>query len=294
MFKAENGDQYRDVKQPVDHRDVNLPGFDVRGIDDSHRRQIPHAHSLTRQGEHAGNHRLRGNHRRQRRQHQQRDQRPAGRQKEKRILDSVRVAEQQRALTEIIHHQRRANQHNPRDADRFLTKMPHIRVQGFAAGHRQHHHAQREERHLFEFDKKMQRPVRVQRLQHVRVTHNAADPQYRQHHKPHHHHRRKDFPHAAGAVFLNEEQQRQHRNGRRNDKAIKRRRNKFQPFNGGKHGDRGRDDAVAIKETAADQAEKHNDRHPARIQVTHRQRHQRKDPAFPVVIRTHHKADVFH
>ena len=49
----------------------------------------------------------------------------------------------------------------------------------------------------------MNRPVRVQRLQHFRVSENTARAQYRQQQEPDQHNRREQLTHHAGTVLLN-------------------------------------------------------------------------------------------
>ncbi|MNM96541.1 hypothetical protein D3C81_1090210 [compost metagenome] len=213
VFKAHNDQHYRDIQRPVNHRNIDLARFHFRGMDNAHRRQIAQAHRLAGQGEHAGNHRLRGDDRSQRRQYQQRDQRPVRRQQEERVLDRLGIFQQQRALAEIVQHQRRQHHGEPGQADREFAEVPHIGIQRLNAGDRQHHRAKRKERDLLIFHKEVQRPFRVHRLQHFRVSDDAARAQHRQHDKPQQHHRGKQFADAAGTVFLDSEQQRQHQNG---------------------------------------------------------------------------------
>ncbi|MNH86590.1 hypothetical protein D3C73_390510 [compost metagenome] len=68
VFETDNHQHHRDIQRPVDHRNVDLAGFHLRRMDDAHWRQVTQAHRLTGQGEHAGDHRLRGDNRGQRRQ----------------------------------------------------------------------------------------------------------------------------------------------------------------------------------------------------------------------------------
>ncbi|CNU22964.1 Uncharacterised protein [Salmonella enterica subsp. enterica serovar Bovismorbificans] len=73
VLKANDNNHDREIKQPVNERDIDLTGFHLGGMDNAHWRQIAKTHGLTRQRKDAGNDRLGGDHRRQRGQNQQRN-----------------------------------------------------------------------------------------------------------------------------------------------------------------------------------------------------------------------------
>ncbi len=52
------------------------------------------------------------------------------------------IEQQQRALAQVVQHQRRKHQRKPRDADRLLAEVPHVRVQRLAAGDDEEHRAE--------------------------------------------------------------------------------------------------------------------------------------------------------
>ncbi|MNR03562.1 hypothetical protein D3C85_1194600 [compost metagenome] len=58
VLEADNHDHHGKVEQPVNERNVDLPGFHLRGVNNTHRRQIAQTNRLARQGEDAGNNRL--------------------------------------------------------------------------------------------------------------------------------------------------------------------------------------------------------------------------------------------
>ena len=58
----------------------------------------------------------------------------------------VRIDEQDRTLSEIVEHQRREGDHEPREADRIGAEMAHVGVQRLTTGDSQHHGAERHER----------------------------------------------------------------------------------------------------------------------------------------------------
>ncbi len=78
-----------------------------RRMQDAQARQIAQVQRLARDREHARDHGLRSDHGRAGRQHDQDGQQPARREQIERILDRGRIGEQQRALAEVIQHQRR-------------------------------------------------------------------------------------------------------------------------------------------------------------------------------------------
>ena len=110
---------------------------------------------------------------------------------------------QQRPLTKVVQYQRRQHDRKPGQANRQFAEMPHVGIQRFHAGNRQHHRPQRHKRDGFIFEEEMNRPVRVQRLQHFRVSENTARAQYRQQQEPDQHNRREQLTHHAGTVLLN-------------------------------------------------------------------------------------------
>ncbi len=271
MLKADDHNHHREIEQPVDDRNINLAGFLFGRVHDAHRRQIAKTHRLARQREYAGDHRLRGDHRGQRRENQHRNQRPVRRQQEERVFDGLRMLQQQRALAEIVEHQRRQHHHKPCQANRKLTKVAHIGIQRFNAGDRQHHRAQREERYRFVLNKEVQRPVRVHGVQHLRIIDDTARAQHRQNDEPQQHHRRKQLTDNAGAVFLNHKQQRQYRNRQRHNVAIEARCGDLQPFDGRKLGYRRRDHHFPVEEAAANQPHDHQNRRGACAGIAARQ-----------------------
>ena len=55
------------------------------------------------------------------------------------------VAQQHRALPEVVEHQRGPDQQVPRDADRSASEMTHVGIKRLGAGDGQHHGAQRQQ-----------------------------------------------------------------------------------------------------------------------------------------------------
>ena len=102
----------------------------------------------------------------------QRDHRPArpfGDADVERVLHRRRVLQHQRALPEVVQHQRRQHEEVPGIADGLGAEMAHVGVDRLAAGHRQHHRAEDEEAVAAVRHEETQRPDRIERGQHLRI-----------------------------------------------------------------------------------------------------------------------------
>ena len=132
------GDHHR-AQHPVDRRQVHLADLARRGVHDRHARQEAELDRLLGEGIGARDHRLRSDHRGGGRERDHRVERPAGKQQVERILQRLGIAHEQRALAEVVEHQRRRHQPEPGDAHRAFAEMPHVRVQRLGAGDGEHH-----------------------------------------------------------------------------------------------------------------------------------------------------------
>ena len=101
---------------------------------DLHAREVAELDGLPRQREDAGDDRLRRDDGRHRRQNHQRIERPFRREQIERIVRGGRIADQQRALAEVVEDERRSDDAEPIDLDRLLAEVPEVGVERFAAG----------------------------------------------------------------------------------------------------------------------------------------------------------------
>ena len=62
-----------------------------------------------------------------------------------RVADGGRVGHQQRALSEVVEHQRRQDDREPGEADRPRAEVPHVGIQRLATRHDEHDRAEDEE-----------------------------------------------------------------------------------------------------------------------------------------------------
>ena len=107
------------------------------------------------------------------------------------------MRQHQRALAEIVQHQRRQHQTEPGKPDREAAEMAHVGVERLAAGHRQHHRAQRDEGHQRVVGNEVRRVGRRHRDQHHRVIEDLLRAQRDQHREPDHRHRPEGAADAA-------------------------------------------------------------------------------------------------
>ena len=137
------------------------------------------------------------------------------------------MLKQQCPLAKIVQHQRRQYDGEPGDADRQFAEVPHIGVQRFHPGNRQHHRAKRNKGNGLVLQEEVHRPVGVQRLQNFRVSVNASRAKHRQQQEPDQHNRRKQLADHPGPVLLDHKQQGKHDNGDRHNPAIELRGDNF-------------------------------------------------------------------
>ena len=177
-----------------------------------------------------------------------------------RIFDRCRIGKHKRALPEIIDQQRRKNEAEPRGLDRLASEMPEIGIKRLAAGHRKKDEAERDQRDLAVPEHELERVIRIDRQQHMRIVANMHGAEDRDHHKPHDHDRAEERRHPGGASALHGEQQDQNDDRDRNDIMLESRRRVFQTFDRGQNRNRRRDEGIAEKHRGADHAEHEHER----------------------------------
>src|SRR5262249_38567768 len=111
--------------------------------------------------------------------------------------------------------------------------------------------------------------------------------------EPGEHDRAEQAADARGAAVLHREQRDQDRQRQRQDEVVERRRDELEALHGGKHGNRRRDDAVAIEQRRARDAKQDQNRNLRTVGNFLDQRQQRKDSAFAVVVGAQDEDDVF-
>jgi len=209
-LEADHQQHHADHQCPVNCADVDLPLLVAGRVLDLHARDIAELDGLTGQREGPRDHRLRGNHRGHCRQPDHRQQGPARRQQVERVARRVRVLQQQRALAKIVDYQRRQHQGKPGTGYRFAAKVAHVGVQRLGAGQCQHHRTEYGHPHAGVNDEEIDRPDRVERLEHFRALADAMHAQDGQRQKPGDHDRAEQLADLLGAMLLRHEQRHQH------------------------------------------------------------------------------------
>ena len=140
-LEGQHQPDHRREQDPVDHRHVDLPDLARGGVADRHARQEAEAHRLAGHREGAGDDRLRGDDGGHRGEHDHRDPRPVGQQQEEGAVDRRGVAQDQRALAEVVEGQGREHEQEPGAADGRRAEVAHVGVERLGAGDGQHDRA---------------------------------------------------------------------------------------------------------------------------------------------------------
>ena len=260
-----------------------------------HARAVAQLHGLLRQGVHAGDHGLGGDDRGHGRQghhgveHDLRHQRVEG------VEGLLRVAEEQRALAEVVEEQRGQHHDVPRQADGPGAEVAHVCVEGLAAGDAQHHRAQHHHAvHVVDGNE----AVGVDGIhggQDVRAVEDGGHPQRGDDREPGDHQRAEDLADALGAVLLHPEQDDQDQAGAGQDEGPGLVRGHVQALHGREHGDGRGDDAVAVQQRCAEdgQGDEHCVAAPALVLCAALDQGQkREDAALALVVGAHDEHDV--
>jgi hypothetical protein len=212
----------------------------------------------------------------------------------KRVLDRLRVQQDQRTLPEVVNRQRRPHDAEPREADRGLAEVAHIGIQRLGASHREEDCAEHRQRQPA-FDQQEAQPIeRVQCEQYLGVARDPPRASGRDADEPHQRDRAEPSAHRAGPVTLCDVQGCQHREGDRHDVRFERRCRNLQSLDRRQHRDRRGDDAVTVEQRRAEDA--HDDQRAMHARLVVRvlagQRHERHGPAFAVVVRAQYERHV--
>ena len=188
-LEAQHDEDGRDGHRPVHLRHVDLAHLERRGVFDVEARRVAELNRLPRQRERAGDERLRGDDGGQRGQHHERQQRPRRRHQVEGLRRRARVEQDQRALAEVVQHQRRQHQPEPRQADRPPAEVAHVGVERLAAGDRQHDGAEHDESVPAVVEEEPDGVARVHGFEHHRRADDPHDAEQRDGGEPRHHDR---------------------------------------------------------------------------------------------------------
>ena len=175
---------------------------------DRHARQVAELDRLLGDRVRAGDGRLRCDDRGRGRERDHRIERPGRVREVERVFDRLRVRDEQRALAEIVQHQRRRHQAEPGDADGALSEVAHVGVKRLGAGDRKQHGSKHHERGSAMTGGKAQGMDRVQRLEHRGHLRDVPYANRGEGNEPQRADRPEERADHAGPVPLDEEQRR--------------------------------------------------------------------------------------
>src|SRR5262249_20472745 len=153
----------------VDSRHVDLSDLLLRCMPDFQSWQIAELDSLPSDRERAGDHRLRGNDRRDRRQRDERIETPFRGETIKRVLQGCGIPEQYRAPPEIVEHQWWKHEPKPGWAQCATAEMPYIGIECLGAGYGEKHRAEHDKSAPRRVEKQREPVRRVECQQDARV-----------------------------------------------------------------------------------------------------------------------------
>ena len=215
--------------------------------------------------------------------------RPLRGERVERTLDGARLAQEQRALAEVAQGQRGQSEREPGEADRPGTEVAHVGVEGLAAGDREECTANHDEGERPDVPEVGDRGKWTQRHQDCGRSRDAGHSEDPDDDEPDQHDRSEQAADERGALALHHEEgdEDDDRNG--HHKAIEVWRIHLDALDGAQHRDRGRDRAIAIEQSRADQTDEH---HPGVAPAGPRarwadEREQREDAALAVIVGAH-------
>ncbi len=138
--------------------------------------------------------------------------------------------------------------------------MPEIGVERLGAGDRQEHRPQGEETDLAVAGEKEEAAHRIESAQDLQIIEHVRGAGHPDGEEPEGYDRAEQGGDLRGSPRLEREQRHQDRDRQRQDEVLERRRGELEALDGGEHGNRRRDERVAIEEAGADNAERDHDR----------------------------------
>ena len=183
--------------------------------------------------------------------------RPMRRRGEEQEVGVVRVAEDRRALAEIIEDESRQDEIEPGAANGGFAEMAHVGIERFAAGDGQDHGTQRHERRARRVHKQQRAIIGIESPQNTRRLRNGKEPDHGKDREPHHHDRSEQSADLGGAPALHDEKADQDDERRRDDEGLEGTAFGAQAFDCAEHGDGRRQHPIAVE-----QRETENGRHP--------------------------------
>ena len=211
-----------------------------------------------------------------------------------RVGERTRVGDEQGTLAEVVEHQRRRGDAEPREAHGAPAEMSHVRVEGFRAGDREEYRAQHDEGGEPMPRREIERVARVERGQYRGRLGDVPHAHRAERSEPERADRAEEDPDHAGAVALDEEERHEDARGERHDVGLEGRGAHLEAFHGGEHRDRRREHRIAVEQRGAEHPARQQHGPQARV-LAHRgggEREQGHDPALAAIVRAQHQRHV--
>ncbi len=293
--------QHADHQQAVHRRHEDLARLGLGGALDVQARQQAQLHALLGHGEGAGDHRLAGDHGGGRGQDQDRpvgevwDHAPERVQPRADVVDGAGVQDVS-ALAQVVEHQAGKDQHQPGGADRVASEVAHVGVERLRPRHRQEDAAQDHEADEAVLDQEADPIARPDGPEDRQVFLQVEQAQRSEHQEPDRRDRAEEGGHPVRALGLEQEQTDQDHRRRRQDvgrEHLPHVRRILQTLGRREHRDRRGDDAVAVEQRCADDAQQ-EDRKGAAADGPLGQGHQGQGAALALVVGAHQEDDVLY
>src|SRR5207237_9524073 len=133
------------------------------------------------------------------------------------MLSSGGIVQQKGTLPEIVQHESRKNEDEPRQPNRARAEVSHVGIQRFAAGHGQENSAENEKSVAMIRGKEPHRMRWIKRHQHVRFLHQMKKTECRDDHEPDEHHRPKHRADPRSPESLQKKKEDEHDDSHRYD-----------------------------------------------------------------------------
>src|SRR6266513_1024204 len=171
-------------------------------MDDLHARTVAELHRLLHEREGSGDESLRRDNSGDRRESDQGILHRTGREQVERIDRSRGIAQNQRALTEVVRKQCRQHQEEPGEPDGTLAEMSHIGVERFGSRDSEDYSAEENESGVAMLQEKAQPVPRICRGKDLWRLQNFMQSKYPNRREPHDHYRPEDPPDLRGPMLL--------------------------------------------------------------------------------------------
>ena len=206
-----------------------------------------------------------------------------------RVLEGRGHAQDQSPLAEVAEQEGREHDGEPGQADRAPAEMAQVGVERLGAGHGEHDSAEHEEGRHAVLGEEPDAVPRVERQQDRRRPDDLDRAEGPDRREPDEHDGAEDAPHPPRPVALAEEQEKEEHEREGQDVVLELGRRHLEPLGRAQHRDRRRDDAVAVEEGGAEQAEP--DQRAAALLLA-QERDEGEDATFAVVVQPHDHEDV--